>query len=104
MLYQIYFYVPMEHCEEVKNAMFATGAGKIGNYSACAWQIKGSGQFYPDEGSNPFLGNVNEMEYVKEYKVEMVCDEESIHAVIIALKSTHPYEEVAYGVIPLLDI
>lgn len=100
-MYKICFYVPISHLEIVKNAMFASGAGKIGNYSHCAWQVLGHGQFIPLNGSNAFIGNINHLETVEEYKVEMVCDDDFLHAVIASLKQSHPYEEPAYHVLKL---
>lgn len=103
-MYQITFYVPETHLEEVKNSIFAAGAGKIGNYSYCAWQVKGEGQFCAQEGSNPFLGKPGEVEHVIEYKVELVCAEKYLKKTIKALKIAHPYEEPAYSVIKLIEV
>lgn len=102
-LVKIEFYVPESHLEPVKAAMFAAGAGKVGNYDCCAWQILGQGQFRPLAGSNPFLGKTNKIETLEEYKVEIVC--ESLIAVdaIKAMKKAHPYEEVAYSVAAILS-
>jgi structural hemagglutinin/hemolysin toxin protein RtxA len=95
-MYIINFYVPETHLEQVKLAMFGAGAGQIGNYSSCAWQVQGAGQFKPLEGSNAFIGKINQLEEVVEYKVEIVCKEENIAAAISALKHSHPYETMAY--------
>lgn len=95
-MYQIIFYAPITHVELIKNAMFAVGAGKIGAYSHCAWQTLGEGQFMPLEGSDAFIGEKNQLEKVSEYKVEIMCDDSVIQAVLAALKSSHPYEEPAY--------
>jgi len=100
-MYQIIFYVPTTHLEPVKNAMFEAGAGKFDNYTHCAWQVLGEGQFMPLNGSDPFIGNTNEVERVPEYKVEMFCPKNVLTAVIEALKSEHPYEVPAYHVIKL---
>jgi len=97
-MYKIYFYAPAEHVDQIKNAMFAAGAGKIGHYACCAWQVLGKGQFMPLAGSDAFIGEKNRLEKVAEYRVEMVCEEDCIHAVISALKKSHPYEEPAYQV------
>ncbi|HLB42833.1 MAG TPA: NGG1p interacting factor NIF3 [Gammaproteobacteria bacterium] len=97
-MYKICFYVPNTHLEEVKNALFAQGAGKIGGYSHYAWQILGEGQFLPLANSNPFIGTQNQLEKVSEYKVEMICNDQYIQAAIAALKKSHPYEEPAYQV------
>lgn len=100
-MYKICFYVPTDHAETVKNAMFAQGAGKIGEYSCCAWQILGEGQFMPLEGSHAFIGTKHQIEKVSEYKVEMVCAAEHIKNAIAALKKAHPYEKPAYQVFKL---
>lgn len=98
-MYKISFYVPKEHLEKVKNAMFEQGAGKIGHYSCCAWQILGEGQFLPLEGSDAFTGKKGVLSREPEYKVEMVCADEYLRKVIDAMKQNHPYEEVAYHVL-----
>lgn len=95
-MYKISFYVPEENLEPVKAALFAAGAGRIGNYDQCCWQTKGQGQFRPLAGSNPHLGNQQQLSTLEEYLVEMVCADELIHEVIRALKQAHPYEEPAY--------
>ena len=96
-LYKFEFYVPESHLEEVKNALFAAGAGRIENYDCCCWETPGTGQFRPLKGSKPYLGKTDSVEKVQEYKVEMVCDEEFIGSVIKAFKSAHPYETPAYS-------
>jgi len=82
----------------VKEALFKSGAGRIGNYDCCAWQVKGQGQFRALEGSNPFIGRINEVEAVSEYKVEMVFEDRLREQVVRALKESHPYEEPAYDI------
>ncbi len=99
-LYKIEFYVPETHLEAVKSAMFSAGAGTIGDYDSCAWQSLGQGQFRPLQGSSAYLGEINKLETVAEYKVEMICGEATLAAAIAALKQAHPYEEVAYFVLP----
>ena len=91
--------MPESHLEQVKLAMFDAGAGRVGDYDACAWQTLGQGQYRPLAGSKPFLGTRDKIETVSEYKVELVCAEEFLSKVVEALKTSHPYEEVAYGVI-----
>lgn len=95
-MYKLAFFVPQTHVEQVKEAVFATGAGRIGEYEACCWQTLGQGQFRPLDGADPFIGKQGELETVPEYRVEMVCDKEYIYAAIEALKMTHPYEEPAF--------
>ena len=103
-MYKLCFYVPAEHLEVVKNAVFAAGAGRIGDYDHCCWQALGEGQFRPLQGSTPHIGELGNIEKVAEYKVEMVCADESIKAALSALKKAHPYEEVAFDVWRLEDL
>ena len=103
-MYQIYFYVPKESAQEVKEAMFKAGAGKIGDYAECSWECEGTGQFRALTGANPAIGKVGKLERVTEIKVEMVCSRENIKDVVKALLNSHPYEEVAYGVFKILTL
>jgi len=100
-MHKIIFYAPTTHVEQIKNAMFEAGAGKIGEYACCAWQVLGEGQFLPLEKSDAFIGQKNVLEKVQEYKVEMVCENEYIQAVVNALKSAHPYEQPGYFVLKM---
>ncbi len=95
-MYKLVFFVPESHLESVKQAVFSVGAGRIGNYDACAWQTLGQGQFRPLQGSRPFLGRLDEIERVAEYRVELVCEDTLIKAAVEALLAAHPYEEPAY--------
>jgi structural hemagglutinin/hemolysin toxin protein RtxA len=99
----ISFYVPVHYAEKVKAAMFQAGAGKIGKYDSCSFEVKGIGQFRPLPGSNPTIGSHFELKTVDELKVDMVCEEVIIHEVIDALKKSHPYETPAYYVIEVLN-
>lgn len=100
-MYKLCFYVPTSHVESVKEAVFAAGAGKIGRYEACAWQVLGVGQFRAQAEANPFIGQVGQLERVEEYRVEMVVEAHSIVDVVRALKDAHPYETPAYDVMLL---
>lgn len=102
-MYKLTVYIPDNALDAVKSALFAAGAGHIGNYSHCCWQIKGTGQFKPLAGSQPYLGSLEEIEQVSEWRVEMVVDKDKIKNVIQALKMSHPYETPAYDVIKLED-
>lgn len=95
------FYVPASHLAEVKDAVFSAGAGKLGNYDQCCWQVLGTGQFRPLPGSDPFLGQPGAIEHVDEYRVELVCADECVDSVIAALKQAHPYETPAYACWPV---
>lgn len=100
--YRIDFYVPSSHLEKVKNSLFDAGAGTLGDYDSCCWQVLGKGQFRPLPGSSPFIGKAMTLEYVEEYKVEMIFPVDLKENIILALKSAHPYEEPAYQLIEVL--
>ncbi|MEA2013103.1 MAG: NGG1p interacting factor NIF3 [Verrucomicrobiota bacterium] len=98
MTYKFSFYVPETHLEVVKNALFDSGAGKIGNYDKCCWQTKGTGQFRSLKNSSPHIGSKNKLEVLEEYKVEMICDGIYIEDAEKALLDAHPYETPAYNI------
>ena len=95
-MYQLVFFVPEEHAEKVKVAVFDAGGGRYRNYDRCSWQTAGTGQFRPLEGSNAFIGETGRLESLSELRVEMLCGDAELLAVIEALKEAHPYEEPAY--------
>ncbi len=103
-MYKLCFFVPEDCKEEVKKAVFASGAGKIGNYDQCCFETKGRGQFRPLDGSNPAIGSLKEIEYVQEVKIEMVVSNEKISHALRALVDSHPYEEPAYDVFKCAEI
>ena len=89
-------FVPIPNIESVKQALFNAGAGHLGNYSDCAFTVKGEGQFTPNSKSNPTIGTKNTNEKVNELRVEVLVPNHLSNQVINALKKAHPYEEVAY--------
>lgn len=101
---KLIYYVPESHLETTKMAIFTAGAGGIGEYEHCAWQVLGVGQFKPKNGANPFIGEVGTLEQVPEWRVETIVPEEYVKAVAKALKASHPYEEPAFEFIQMLDI
>jgi len=101
---KLVFFVPESHLETVKSAVFAAGAGRIGRYDHCCWQIQGEGQFRPLPGSNPALGEHFQLHQLMEYRVEMVCDDACIVAAVSALRAVHPYEMPAFEVLSLMDL
>jgi len=101
-LYKLGFYVPASHLDVVKAALFAAGAGHVGKYENCCWQVLGQGQFRPLAGSTPFLGTPGELEQVPEYRVEMICDDAEVKAVVVALLGVHPYEQPAWDLVELV--
>lgn len=102
--YKIVFFVPTLYTEKVKEALFQTGAGKIGNYDCCSFEVAGVGQFRPLAHSRPFLGQVNHIEKVPEMRVEMVCAQSVLKQAIKALKSSHPYETPAFDIFKLDEL
>jgi hypothetical protein len=103
-MYRICYHVPVSHVDATKAALFAAGAGRVGDYEACCWQVRGEGQFRPLPGSRPFVGREGRLERVEEYRVELVCADEHLAGAIAALKGSHPYEEPAYAVWRLEDV
>ena len=95
-MYKLIFFVPLNDAETVKEAVFSTGAGRIGDYEACCFETRGTGQFRPLDNANPHIGQVGELEKVEEVKVELVCEDRLIHAAVAALRAAHPYEEPAF--------
>lgn len=103
-MYKLSFYVPESHLEPVKSALFAKGAGQYKAYDQCSWQVLGKGQFRPLANSQPYLGKVNQLEKLAEYKVELVCDDAFIREIVQTLLNVHPYEEPAYGIYKFLTV
>lgn len=101
---KLIFYVPVEFAEEVKNALFKTGAGKFGNYDQCSFETIGIGQFRALKGATPSIGELGILEKISEAKVEMVIDDIIVKEVIRVLNEVHPYETPAYQVLKCLDI
>ncbi len=95
-LVQLVTYVPEENAETVRKAIFAAGAGAIGNYDECSFNLSGTGTFRPGPGSDPVLGNHGIRESVQEQRIEVVLPAWKKQAVLEALWKAHPYEEVAY--------
>lgn len=89
-------FVPTQNKEKILAALHAAGAGNIGNYSNCSFQVMGEGTFLPNEKSNPAIGNKGELERVEETRIEMILPEPMKNSVLGALLQSHPYEEVAY--------
>ena len=101
-MYKLCFYVPESHLEAVKSATFEAGAGRIGDYDSCCWQVLGQGQFRPLPGSDPYLGRQGQVEQVAEYRVEMVCDAGCVKQAVAAMITAHPYEEPAWDLVALV--
>lgn len=99
--YKIVVYVPEDHADKLREAIGNAGAGKIGNYSHCTFTIKGTGRFKPEEGANPTIGSVGNLEEVAEDRIETVCSGEKLQDVLKSIREVHPYEEPATDVYPI---
>ncbi|PIP96217.1 MAG: NGG1p interacting factor NIF3 [Bdellovibrio sp. CG12_big_fil_rev_8_21_14_0_65_39_13] len=102
-MFQIVVFVNVDKSNQVKEAMFTSGAGAIGEYENCCFESLGTGQFRPLEKANPYLGKSGEIEKVSEVRLEMVCAKENLKSTIEAMLKAHPYETPAYYVIPHYD-
>ncbi len=97
-------FVPSADAEAVRTAVFAAGAGHIGDYAQCSWSTTGTGQFLPLDGATPAIGAVGSVEQVSEDRVEVVAPVRLRRQVQAALRASHPYEEPAFDVIPLAPL
>jgi len=100
-LKQLNVYVPKDYSEKVKEALFSAGAGNIGFYDECSFKVEGKGTFRPTEGSNPFSGEQNVRENADEDMISVIFESFKQNQLIAALKSAHPYEEVAHQIYQL---
>ena len=98
ILKKLVTFCPTDYSEKVRLAMFAQGAGKIGNYDCCSFNTEGFGTFKPSEIANPFVGEKNNIHVEKEIRIEVLFEQHLQPKIIEALKSSHPYEEVAYEI------
>lgn len=92
-------YVPQESTPVVLDALFAAGAGAVGEYRECAFVVAGTGQFRPVGGADPAIGEVGDLTRVAEDRVEVTFPRSVRDDVLAALRSAHPYEEPAFHVL-----
>jgi dinuclear metal center YbgI/SA1388 family protein len=95
-------FVPPDATSKLLDAMALAGAGVIGEYSHCSFRVRGTGAFLPSDRARPALGQRGELTEVEEDRVEVVLPSARLPSVVHALRTAHPYEEVAYDVYPLL--
>ncbi|MGC4960016.1 Nif3-like dinuclear metal center hexameric protein [Gordonia sp. DT218] len=95
--------VPEGNAEQVSEAMFAAGAGAIGEYRDCSWSVVGTGQFEAQDAANPAIGVIGERTRVDEDRIEMVAARGLRAAVLAALRGAHPYEEPAFDILELAE-
>ena len=95
--------VPLLHAESVRNALFNAGAGHIGNYDSCSYNLTGEGTFRPGAGSNPFVGEAEKLHFEQEVRIETVLPVMRKEEVLRALLAVHPYEEPVYDLYPIVN-
>lgn len=100
-LVKLVVFVPEKHLENVRSQIFKAGAGEIGHYSSCSFSSSGTGTFMAGENTDPFVGKKDELHHEKEQRLEVILPDYLQHSVVNALLKVHPYEEVAYDLIPL---
>lgn len=101
LLKKLVTYVPATHADSVRESLFAAGAGNIGNYDSCSFNIDGTGTFRGNENSNPFLGKKGELSKEQEVRIEVIFEGYKESEILKNLLASHPYEEVAFDVYPL---
>ena len=97
-------FVPSGDAEELRSALFAAGAGTVGDYSHCSWSVTGTGQFLPGTDAAPVVGTMGALERMAEDRVEVIAAAAIRHRVLAALRTAHPFEEPAFDVISLASL
>ena len=101
---KIFVTIPVGKTDEIRKAICEAGAGQIGtNYVECSYKVTGVGTFRPINDANPFIGNKDNLEFVEEDKLEVICDIDKVKTVVDTLRKVHPYEEPAIDIVPLID-
>ncbi|MDZ7741894.1 MAG: Nif3-like dinuclear metal center hexameric protein [Bacteroidota bacterium] len=101
LLRKLVTFCPAENADQVRQAMFDAGAGHIGNYDCCSYNIDGKGSFRAGEGSDPHVGEINKLHFEKETRIEIIYPLYLEERIIRSMIAAHPYEEVAYDIYPL---
>ena len=104
MLRRLITFAPVDKAEDVRNAVFAAGAGHIGKYSECSFNSNGTGTFKAEEGADPYVGEIGERHHENETKIEIVYPFYLENQVVKALVDNHPYEEVAYDIFTMDNV
>ncbi|MBB2146287.1 Nif3-like dinuclear metal center hexameric protein [Pedobacter sp. LMG 31464] len=103
LLKKLVTFCPTAKADEVRNALFAAGAGNIGNYSECSFNAEGEGTFKGNEETNPFVGEKGAQHHEEEVRIETIFKAQDERKILLALLENHPYEEVAYDIYPLAN-
>jgi hypothetical protein len=102
--HKLVWFVPEEALDATRDAVFAAGAGRIGDYERCSWYTAGTGTFLGGEGTEPTIGTAGQEERTPELRVETVVPAERAAEIVAALREAHPYEEVAFELYPLVEL
>ena len=102
--HKLVWFVPREALDTTREAVFAAGGGRIGNYERCSWYTQGTGTFLAGEGADPTVGEPGREQRTAELRVETVVPADSAGEIVRALLAAHPYEEVAFELYPLVDL
>lgn len=102
-LCKLHTFAPTAYAEKIKNALFEAGAGKIGAYSECSFSTSGTGTFKAGAETHPFVGTIGQRHLEAEEKIEVIFPAVLQQGIVAALLQAHPYEEVAYDIVPLLN-
>ena len=100
---KLVWFVPEDALDATRDAVFAAGGGRIGDYERCSWYSVGIGTFFGGEDTEPTVGERGREERVPELRVETIVPADRLEGVVAALRAAHPYEEPAYDVYQLLD-
>ena len=101
LLRKLVTYVPSNNVTEVRQSLFDAGAGSIGNYDECSFNVTGTGTFRANKGTNPFVGEHGKQHHEPEMRIELIYEIHKEQRIIAALNNVHPYEEVAYDIYDL---
>lgn len=102
--YKVVVTVPEDEADKLREAIGNAGGGKVGNYTHCSFSVKGTGRFLPIDGASPAIGQVGQIEEVAEERIEISCDQDSVRAVIAAIREAHSYEEPAIDIYELTEL
>jgi dinuclear metal center YbgI/SA1388 family protein len=103
LLFKLVTFCPSEHADKVRDALFSAGAGNIGNYDSCSYNLEGFGTFRASDDAKPFVGEKNILHREPEVRIEVIFPGYAEQKLISAMKEAHPYEEIAYDVYPLTN-
>ncbi len=101
---KIVTFVPTKDADKVRQAFGDAGAGALGDYSHCSYSVIGKGRNLPGQNADPHIGEPGKFEVIEEERIEVICPRNKTKQVIEAMKAVHPYEEVAFDIIPLLEL